>query len=193
VAFTDNFNGAGSDTALESWTPSGGTAWTLVDGAASAALVKTGGDLKSNSATESFYQCDDQGDDNDQYVKAKLLNVTNGLSYLVCRAASSEEYVGLRGSGASVLVMQKRVEGSLSTMATGTTTVVSGDTIELRCVSTSYKAYINGVEELSVVDAFTPVGTRQGIVIGASVASSWIDDFEAAAVPAIGTGRCMFR
>jgi hypothetical protein len=193
VAFTDSFNGAGSDTALESWTPSGGTAWTLVDGAASAALVRTTGALKSNSSTESFYQCDDQGNPSDQYVKASLIGHTNGLSYLVCRAASSENYVGIRGSGGAVLIMQKRVDGSLSTMATGTTTLVSGDVVELRCVSTSYKAYINSVEELSVTDSFTPEGTRQGIVIGASVAGSWIDDFEAGAVTAAGEGRCMFR
>lgn len=193
MAFTDNFNGAGSDTALESWTPSGGTAWTRVDGAASAALVRTTGTLKSNSATDSFYQCDDQGDPNDQYVKASLVGQTNGLSYLVCRAASFENFVGIRGSGGGVLIMQKSVDGSLSTMATGTTTLVSGDVVELRCVGTLYKAYINSVEELSVTDSFIPEGTRQGIVIGANVDGSWIDDFEAGAVPTIGTGRCMFR
>lgn len=190
MPFTDNFNGEGSDVDLASHTPSGGTAWTRVDGAANAGLVGSSGILRSSSATNTLYTCDDQGSVN-QYVQFEYRVSSNDF---VCnRATNNQNFIGIRGSASKVQIF-KRVANTFTQIGTdGGTTLVAGDIIRLESSGDVHTAYVNGNVESGPggTDAAHNTVTTQGVCIR-SVSGNWVDNFEAGTLAA-GASRIMFR
>jgi hypothetical protein len=177
MAFTDTFT-EGSDTNLESHTPSGGTAWTRVDGAAGAAVVNAANDaLHAASATNTMYRCDDQGSA-DQYVQYKVSSLNDNVSFVCNRATDANNFIGVRVN-ATKIELFKRVTGTFTQLGVdGTTTVVVTDVIKLESEGDDHRVYINGNLEITRTDTAHNTVTRQGVCIRGTQ-GHWIDDFEA--------------
>jgi hypothetical protein len=176
MAFTDNFTDTDTTT-LETHTPSGGTAWTRVDGTAGGAKIVSN-ILQAAAATNTLYICDDQGNA-DQYVQYKHHNNMNDF---VCnRATDSNNFIGIRVTASKVQIY-KRVTATFTQLgSTGTTTVNNGDIIRLESSGNVHTAKINGNLESGVggTDAAHNTVTRQGICARTASALNIVDDFEA--------------
>lgn len=188
MAFTDNFNGAGSTTNLESWTPSGGGTWTLGAGASGAATVLTAGELKSNTATASYYTCTDQGTA-DHYVscRSKQLVSTLGSSFVATRLVDASNCVGWRiaGTGSTGRRLSKIVSGTITDLITSQgvdeewiRVEASGNTFKLFQGGTGGSPSWSQVGADQTVTGFS-TETSQGFRIGNNTAGGWVDDFEA--------------
>lgn len=194
MAFTDNFTEA-SDTALESHTPSGGTAWTRVDGVASGIIVDSSTNAaRAASSTNTLYWCDDQGSA-DQYVQY-VLGTTSDINSFICnRATDSNNFIGIRVV-AGVVQVWRRNAGSFGQLGTnGNLAVSNGDTIRLESEGDEHRAYVNGVQDSNAGGTYSPFNTvtRQGLCNRSNLPdnSNWIDDFEAGVLG--GASRIMFR
>ena len=186
MAFTDDFSGEVSDVDLASHTPSGGTAWSRVGGVANSAEVfsasSDAGVPGSAAATNTLYQCDDQGN-SAQYIQCSYLP-SSTASFLANRATDANNFVGVRVSGAKVQIF-KRVAGSFTQLgSTGSTTVSSGDTIKLESDGSDvHTAFINGSSESGPggTDTAHSSVTTQGFCARLESGSdvSVMDDFEA--------------
>ena len=181
MAFTDNFNGASSDTALESWTPSGGTAWTRVDGVANGISVSASGQCgRFNASVNTLYWCDSQG--TASHYSQITLKSSQSLSFLVNRATDANNFIGARVYG-SRTQLYKRVGGSLfvlGTAAPGTT----GDTLRIESnADNEHTVKLNGTQVLVVTDAFNAGQLRQGLCSRESSAT-FFDDYEAGSLSA---------
>lgn len=185
--FTDNFNGAGSNTDLASWTPSGGTAWTLVDGTGSWAQVSSSTNrliTNNTDATGASWRCDDQASA-DQYLQAKWQNTV--ISFWCCRHVSRTSYIGVRGNAATPKCNLFRNNAGFTSLGTGATTVVAGDTIRLECSGNNLTVYLNGVAEIGPVsETHNNTQTRQGVHVRNDGTVGWADDFEAGVLAAGG-------
>lgn len=179
--FTDNFNGAGANTDLASWTPSGGGAWTRVDGSSNMAVVTTGNLLLCNTSdvNGALYRCTDQGSA-DQYVQYRAKTAHVG-AFTCNRASDRANYIGVRSAGSPAKVqIYRRSGGTLTQLGSnGATTVAINDVIRLESSGNAHEAFLNGVSQVGPAnDATHNTVTRQGVnARWASV--QWMDDFEA--------------
>jgi hypothetical protein len=188
MAFTDNFTDTDTTT-LETHTPSGGTAWTRVDGTAGALTINTNV-LKVLAATNTLYVCDDQGSVN-QYVQYK--HQTNMNDFVCNRATDANNFIGIRVSAGKVQIF-KRVTSTFTQLgSTGATTVNAGDTVRLESSGDVHTAKINGNLEASVggTDSAHNSVTRQGVCGRTASSLNIVDDFEAGILS--GASRIMFR
>lgn len=181
--FTDNFTEAGDSIDLAAHTPSGGGAWTRVDGSASMAICdKDFNTLVCNTVdgNGALYQCDDQADV-EQYVQFNVV-LANASAFVCNRATDRLNYIGCRSNGATAkLQLFRRVTGTLTQLGSnGATTVVATDLVRLESSGNNHTVYLNGVSQLgpSTESAHNTV-TRQGVNARTNNASSWIDNFEA--------------
>lgn len=176
MPFTDNFNGASSNTALESWTPSGGGAWTRVDGSASAILVSASlGRAACQTATNTLYQCSSQGT-SAHYAELRIFG-TAFNSFLTNRATNSNNFIGARAQSAKIEIF-KRVGGSFTLLGTSASSVTGTEVLRLESASDNkHTAKINGAQYLQVTDAFNSSEVRQGICCRQEF--NEFDDFEA--------------
>jgi hypothetical protein len=175
--FTDNFTNGGSNTNLGSWTPSGGTAWTHVDGTSSWAYVHAGFDWLVNFTSDNTgasWRCDDQGSA-DHYTQWVTRHVT--LNAFVCnRHVSRSSYIGSR---TNVNVAIFRVDGAFTSLGTGGSPA-TGNTIRLESSGDSHEAFLNGASVVGPVnDAYNNTATRQGVNARSGGENSWLDNFEA--------------
>jgi hypothetical protein len=195
MAFTDNFTEA-SDTALESHTPSGGTAWTRVDGVASGCIVESATNaLRAASTTNTLYWCDDQGSA-DQYVQFVKGPTADGNSFVCNRATDNQNFIGIRVVAGAVQIWRRNTNNFGQIGTDGNIAVVTGDTIRLESEGDTHRAYVNGVADSNATGTYSPFNTvtRQGVCNRSNLAdgSNWIDNFEAGALSA-GASRIMFR
>lgn len=177
MPFTDNFNGAVSNTALESWTPSGGGAWSRVDGVANAISVSATYEYAAfNSATNTLYWCDSQGTAN-HYSSLRIITATFA-SFLTNRATDANNFIGTRVQ-ASKLELYKRSAGSFTLLGTtGTIAVSAGDILRIESASDNkHTVKLNGAQHLQATDAFNASQVRQGLC--AREAGVAFDDYEA--------------
>lgn len=184
--FTDNFNGAGATTDLGSWTPSGGTAWTLTDGTASWAQVNTSG-LLNSTTTDSLgagFQCDDQSSAN-HYTQAKFNALGAGASGFICnRISNRSNYIGARLWAATPnrVDLFSRSAGTFAQLGTNASEGSAGDTIRVESNgSNAHSVYRNGalVSGPSGTSSVNSTVTRQGLNARAAATTNWLDDFEA--------------
>lgn len=179
MAFTDNFNGEASNVDLASHVPSGGTAWTRVDGSVNMGQVSSSTNRLINNtsnATGALYQCDDQGSANHylQYVASN----TNIAAFICNRASANTDYIGIRIFSSKVQIW-KRVGGTLTQLgADGTTTVSAGATIRLESSGNTHTAFINGTQEIQRTDSHNSTVTRQGVNARSAGAVALADDIE---------------
>jgi hypothetical protein len=190
MAFTDNFTEA-SDTALESHTPSGGTAWTRVDGAASGIIVESStGAARAASTTNTLYWCDDQGSA-DQYVQFTKGVTADGNSFVCNRATDNQNFIGIRVVAGKVQVWRRNANNFGQIGTDGNLAVVTGDTIRLESNGDVHTAYVNGVADSNAGGTYSPFNTvtRQGLCTRSNLpdGSAWVDNFEAGALTPPGT------
>lgn len=178
--FTDNFNGEASNVDLAAHTPSGGTAWTRIDGVDGMAQVSSTSDRLINntsSSTGALYQCDDQGNV-DQYVQYICEN--NSISAFICnRATNRSNFIGVRTLTADTQIY-KNDGGSFTQLGTTVNTAAAGETIRMESSGDAHEAFEGGVSVLGPLnDAFNNTETRQGVCARISGTAGWADDFEA--------------
>jgi hypothetical protein len=181
--FTDTFNR--SDANLEaSATASGGWTWTH-DGLISGAATISSNALSGNTTntTGSAYKTPDLATTS-QYVQYKATTVTNTTGpFAALRLADRNNFIGIRqgneGTGTGVVVVYRRVAGSLAALYTSPlATVAVNDVIRLEAVGSFFRVLKNGTE----LKTWTEIGavfasTHSGVVARTTVAS-YFDDME---------------
>ena len=185
--FTDNFNGEGSSVDLAAHTPSGGTAWTRIDGSANMATVLTANILNCNTTDVSgaLYVCDDQGSAN-HYLQYNAKS-TIAQAFVANRATDRDNFIGTRLLNTKVEIY-KRVTSTFTQLgSTGTTVGAVDDVIRLESDSAdAHEAFLNAASEVGpATDAFNSSETRQGVV-ARKVSGDWLDNFEAGTLAAGG-------
>lgn len=184
MAFTDNFNAASTEW-LEDRTPSGGTAWTRIDGVVQAIGASgANDDCRTNSSTATAYQCDDQGSA-DQYLQFVAVSVSFA-SFWACRQTNSVNYIGVRIAGGKIQVYKNEAGSFTQIGSTGSTTVVATDVVRLECNGTAIAAKLNGSTEVSGTSSFNQTVKGQGPVCRVT-GEILGDDFEAGALGGGGT------
>jgi hypothetical protein len=180
MAFTDTFTDT-ADTFLENHTPSGGTAWTRVDGVAGGGKIATTILKSQTGGTATSYRCDDQGSAN-HYVQYKTNNA--GSSYVCNRLTNISNFIGVRRGGGGVIECFKCVAGVQTQLGSDGSVAASGDVLRLESSGDVHTVYKNGVLESGVggTDSFNNTETRQGVACFASSATNFCDDFEAGAL-----------
>ena len=200
MSFTDNFDETGP-TNLEDRTPSGGGAWTLVSGAAGAAVVAANV-LKANSTTASVYTCTDQGSaDQVATFRSKIFATTNTNSFVCISLVDVDNFIGwrLNGTGSTGRRLTKRVAGVNTDLITSQG--VDEEWIKLERSGHTVKFYQGGT---GASPSWTPVGadqtvtnfsgeTSQGVRTADSSGNAWIDDIELAALAGAATSYVMPR
>lgn len=178
--FTDNFNGEGSTVDLDAHTPSGGGAWTRIDGAANRAVVGTAENCVFNTTngTGALYVCTDQADV-DHYVQAEV--VTTTLQGFICNRAINSTatggFVGARGN--TNYQIFKRDGAGLTQLASDGGAVSAGEVMRLESSGDAHELFVNGVSSVGPTnDAHNNTITRQG-VNPRTTSSQRIDNFEA--------------
>jgi len=202
MAFTDDFDGEGTDANLEDHTPSGGTAWSLISGGAGSAKCTTAGEVEGNSSGDAEYNCDDQADA-DHYAihRSKLLGSSLPDSFVACRLADTNNFIGWRlfGSGAAGRRLSKRVSGTITDLITSQG--VDKEWIKVEVEGSTARLYEGGTgaspswTQVSTDQTFSDdtTTTTQGLMISNVYgAAGWIDDFEAGVLGGGGgaTGKC---
>lgn len=185
--FLDNFNGEASNIDLAAHVPSGGTAWTRVDGTAGMAQVSASSSRLINAttnATGALYQCDDQGGA-DHYVQYVCEN--GNISAYVCnRASDANNFIGVRVFNSRVQLW-RRSGGTLTQLGSdGVGSVGSGAVIRLESVGETHTVFVNGEQKLQSDDSTNSTISRQGVVARTSGSVGWLDNFEAGSIAASG-------
>jgi hypothetical protein len=195
--FTDTFTDT-DGTALESHTPSGGTAWTRVDGVAGDAAINSN-QLRSTGTDTlgAAYRCDTQGQAA-HYTQWVVVSLGAGglTGAFVCnRITDRSNYIGARvltPGGTALYQIFKRNAGTFSQLGSNSaTTAVAGDVAKLESsAADAHTLYQNGSAVVGpVTDAFNNTQVRQGINVRSKI-ENVIDTFEAGALVtnAIGAG-----
>lgn len=189
MAFIDTFDGAASDTNLESWTPSGGGAWTKVTGPAGAIQVKSTGAIKLTATSYSYYTCTNQGSA-DQEIIFRYRTTASHTSSAVClRMVDGGNFIGVQ-FGSSSKELLKRDGGTW--MGYGNYEAsVDNEWIKVEARGTTVKWYKGGTG--SSPSTWTQIGlsltisefsteTSAGIVAENNSSDDWITHFEARAL-----------
>ena len=83
------------------------------------------------------------------------------------------------GSGGThTLILGKLVNGVNTSLATTTSVVTNGDTIELECEGTALRLYQNGVEKVSATDASISTGLPGIVNLTQATAGNYGDNWE---------------
>jgi len=183
MAFTDTFTDT-TGVALESHTPSGGTAWTLQNGSASSILIKNNAAQMQATAACS-YTCDNQGS-SALYAQAALQQNANGLysnSYIAIRIQDQNNFIGWRQTTTNVVALTSVIAGTASDLVTGTATI--GDIYKVNAPTagnSTIQFFDNGVQQGTdqTVSSFTSI-TNAGICTADSRTNQLFDNFEAGA------------
>lgn len=187
--FTDAFTDDGSGTEdLAAHTPTGGTAWTRVDGSADMAQV-TGGILRNNTADGSgaAYRCDDQGS-SAQYVQYIAISSLEMNAFVCNRLTDRSNFLGVRKN--SIGVFYKRVAGAFTQIGTSSAPATNSVVRLESDASNAHTVYDDGVAIIGpTTDSFNSTETRQGVLARTSGAADWADDFEAGVLSAGSIGN----
>lgn len=180
MAFVDDFNR--SDQTLET-----SANWTRVGGTAGALEIVSNRVRCTTSGADTAYQAPNQGTA-DHYVQTKLLDVGSyggGASFLACRLADDNNFIGVRWTGSSWSVF-RRVSGGFSSVGSFASPAPSvGDVVRLQCEGTNYALFRNGVSVgTGAIGAPTLTSTRTGLIARSAVQDPWLDDFETGSIAA---------
>lgn len=174
--FTDDFNRPDGD--LET-----SANWTRVGGTAGALQVISNHLRCNTSGADTAYQSPDQGSV-DHYVQIKLLSLASlggGGSFICCRLADANNYVGVRWTGSAWSIFRKEA-GSYNSIATIATPVpVLNDIVKLQVVGTTYTLFLNGTSiGTGPIGSAGMTSTRTGLVARAATQDPWLDEFASA-------------
>lgn len=180
MSFSDDFNR--SNQTLET-----SANWTRVGGTAGALEIVSNRVRCTTSGADTAYQAPNQGTA-DHYVQTKLLDVGSyggGASFLACRLADDNNFIGVRWTGSSWSVF-RRVSGGFSSVGSFASPAPSvGDVIKLQCEGTNYALFRNGVSVgTGAIGAPTLTSTRTGLIARSAVQDPWLDDFETGSISA---------
>ena len=176
--FTDDFDGEVVQIDLSARTPSGGTAWTRVDGSANDARVNTnGGVAGAGSSAGTLYRCDDQGSA-DHYVEYVLFTNFNRASFFANRASAGNSWIGLQPRANPE--MWKNVGGTLTQLGVGTLGSNTNQVYRLESVGNAHEAFVNSVSDIGPVnDSHNAAVTGQGFIARNDSANNIATSFEA--------------
>lgn len=192
--FIDDFEGAGSTTALDSWSPSGGTAWTKLSGNSDACAVVTTGEMQTNNVSgDGAFACDDQGSA-DQYVEFGR-GTDFGNSFVCCRLVDIDNFIGVRFVSGGTLQSFKRVASSFTQIGSNGSAASEGDTIRMECDGTAIAVYLNGsgTADISGTASDHATETTQGVVGRSTQLNGMCKDFEAGALGGGGKFQVLYR
>lgn len=180
MPFTDNFNGESSEVDLAAHVPSGGAAWTRVDGAANHLTVISAGWAVNNTNDDAgaLYRCDDQGS-SAHYTQFKTLD-ENAVMFVANRATNRSNFFGVRTRAGTCEVFKRTAGAFTSLGASGASTVKADDVVRFEVSAGNvHTTKVNGIQVHQVTDSFNSTETRQGLVARSRGRSSWLDDYEA--------------
>lgn len=186
-AFVDTFDGAGAETNLESWTPTGGGSWTLESGAAGNIVVKTTGAVGPKNTAH--YVCTDQGS-SDHYIIFRPYTTASVANSVACiRLLDTQNFIGVK-CDSSTKSLVKRV-GNIQTVLSSESSL-SLEWIKVEAIGTTIRWFKGGngstpsawtkIESDFTVSDFQSE-TSQGLFSSNLSAPDWIDYFEAGAMP----------
>jgi hypothetical protein len=164
--FVDTFDGAGATTALDAWTPTGGTSWTRQDGTATAVNVRTTGGIAPGGTTAS-YICDDQGSSS-QYIIFQAPTtagaVINGC-FSALRLVAHSDLIGVRftGTGSTGVQLGKIVGSTITTIQSSQFTASEWIKIEVDGSAGAAKVRLYGGGTGGSPGSWTLVGTEQTV------------------------------
>lgn len=167
TSFSDDFNRADSTDLGANWVEVSGD-WSIVSnqlspGSAGGTII-----LRAASSMSS----------NDNYAQAAIAATASVSHGVWCRGNSniSSGYLW-RNDGTSWNLFSV-VGGSFTLIGTYATAAVSGDVAKVQAVGSTVKAYVNGVERVSIVDTSVSAGVNVGIRSESSGSIRW-DNFSA--------------
>ncbi len=175
TSFTDDFNRANSTDLGAGWVEVSGD-WSIISnqlspGAAGGTII-----LRAAGAMAT----------NDNYAQATIAATTTASQGVWCRGNSNITSGYLwRNNGTSWDLFQV-FGGSFTVIGTYTAAAAPGDVAKVQAVGTTIKAFVNGVERVSVTDSAVTTGTSVGIRSDSAGAIRY-DDFAAADVSAGAT------
>jgi len=113
--FSDDYTGAGADTALDAWTPTiSGTGYTVLVGGSGSLVVDPTGNVQEFALIPIQYVSDDHADP-DNYIEYKVVDVSGNTSncYVCTRFVDPNNFIGIRifGTGALGLRLTEVVGG----------------------------------------------------------------------------------
>lgn len=151
ASFTDSFDRADSGSLGASWSNLAGT-WEIVS---NQARCSTGSPSQNTTAHDSG------SSDVDVAVKVATVGNNGGM---IARAADSNNYLVLVfGASAGGMVLYKRVGGGFTSIGSTGTAVATNDVVKLQGSGNTIKAFINGVEYISVTDSAGASNTQHGL------------------------------
>ena len=195
MAFTDNFTDT-AGTALESHTPSGGTAWTNYGTAGIFSVNAADSCAIQNAGGSGYDLCDDQGSA-DHYSQGQIQSFSSSITKAILgvRVTDDSNCAGfyLAGTGGAGRRLCKIVGGTLTDL--NTSQGISGEWIKVEASSATATIYKGGT---GATPSWVSVGsgsisdltstTRQGLVnTGSTTTAAFIDDFEAGTLGGGGT------
>lgn len=172
LIFQDNFTGT-NGTALSAHAPDTGTSWTMLW--ANDVEAGSGASLSSNACVPvgglsdgCIYTADAAGYTADYEVTVTVTTPDTGddPSYIMARIQDQENMYAYKFNGDTSSHLYKKVSGTWSLLGSSTTFVSAGQTVALRVVGTSIKAYVNGVERISVTDSAISAAGKAGLGFG---------------------------
>ena len=175
ASFSDDFNRANSSDLGAGWVEVSGD-WSIVSnqlspGAAGGTII-----LRAAGAM----------DGNDNSAQATIAATTAASHGVWCRGSSNLSSGYLWRNDGSTWDLFSVIGGSFSVIGSYAAAAAPGDVAKIQAVGTTIKAFVNGVQRISVVDTGVTTGTSVGIR-SESTSSIKFDDFTAADVTAGAT------
>lgn len=182
ATISDNFNRSNESLDAGPWDEVVGN-WEVNSNAARAATFTTDGFARHTSDLAS-------SDQEAQVSWTPSSTSASRIGGVCCRAnaANSNNY-GFRIASSGAWNLHKRVSGTITNLATGSTTGGVPYTLKISASGTTIKAFIDGAEVASVTDSDIASGTRCGILYGSStINAQTVDDFVASDLGGGGGG-----
>ena len=175
ATFTDDFNRSDTSDLGASWVEVSGD-WSIVSnqlspGAAGGTII-----LRAAGAMDS----------SDHYAQATIAATTAASHGVWCRGNSNISQGYLWRNDGSSWDLFSVVGGSFSVLGSYAAAAAPGDVAKVQAVGSTIKAYVNGIERVSVTDTGVATGTSVGIR-SESASAIRFDDFTAADVVAGAT------
>lgn len=165
ATYSDDFNRADSSNLGAGWVEVSGD-WSIISNQLSPGAAG-GTVLLRNAGAAST---------NNNYAQSKLATAAAASQGVVCRGNANFSNGYLWRNDGSQWDLFSIVGGSFSVIGTFAGAAVNGDVVKVQANGSTIKAFVNGVERVSVTDTAVATGTAIGIRSESSGAIRW-DDF----------------
>lgn len=164
-ASTADIDGSTMSDGVNTWLKTGTGLWGIVGGEANS----------DGSANAAFYVCDSMADVADCQVIYEQETIQGGV--MARWTDNNNHYLCYTALDPVRVQVYKRVSGSYTLLATGTTTITLADIIRFRLEGTSLQVYVNDVLELDLTDSDLASAGKAGIYADPSLVRK-VDGFQ---------------